>query len=445
MTEPNQKIKDLLFIHLPSSMERDINGFHVDSSIDIPVQLPDGKTEIDSNTEISIEMIIAGMLKIIAYNQDHPHFSYYRDFVLASQSDAVNELNLAAIAKEKNNDLDFAEELFLTVNHLAPQSATFINLATLYSKRAAQDEKKGTQYDFYQQKALNILNEGLEQLGEDENILNEIGFFHMYQGNIESAKNYLDRYLEVAHEGEKKTHVQRIMSDINNKLNNDKALMQAYDEIQMNNEEKALTLLDPYLVENPKVWNGWFLKGWALRRLEQFVDAEENFLKCLALGESSSDIYNELALCSIESGKVELAKNYLNTAVDLDGENLTLLSNLAYLHLKDEEWDEAREFLELARNIDGSDPVIVKLMEDYQNATGEKLSSPIVQEFVDTAMLKEQELQKAKKEKPFHIQGKEDTDDLEVDFEPQEEEEHSVSSSHQHDDDCDCGHDHYEE
>lgn len=445
MTEPNKKIKDLLFIHLPPSMERDINGFHVDSSIEIPVQLPDGKKEIDAATEISIEMIIAGMLKIIAYNPEHPHFAYYRDFVLASQSDAVNELNLAAIAKEKNNDLDFAEELFLTVNHLYPQSATFINLATLYSKRAALDEQKGTQYDFYQQKALNTLNEGLEQLGDDENLLNELGFFHMYQGNIEIAKNYLDRYLDLAKESEKKTHVQRIVSDIDNKLNNDKALMQAYDEIQMNNEEKALTLLEPYLIENPKIWNGWFLKGWAFRRLEQFAQAEEAFLTCLSLGESSSDIYNELAICSLETGKTELAKNYLNTAVDLDAENLTLLSNLAYLHLKDEEFDEAREFLELARNIDGNDPIIIKLMEDYQNATGETLASPVVQEFVDTATLKEQELQKSKKEKPFHIQGKEDTDDLEVAFEAQED-EHVCSCGHQHGEEgCSCSHDHEEE
>jgi tetratricopeptide (TPR) repeat protein len=415
-------------------MERDINGFHVDSSIEIPVQLPDGKTEIDSNTEISIEMIIAGMLKIIAYKQEHPHFAYYRDFVLASQSDAVSELNIAAIAKEKNNDLEFAEELFLTVNHLSPQSTTFVNLATLYSKRAAEDTKKGATYDFFQQKALNTLTEGLELLGEDEQLLNEIGFFHMYQGNIEIAKNYLDRYLEVAKDSEKKNHVQRIMADVNNKLNNDKALMQAYDEIQMSNEEKALSLLKPYLVENPAVWNGWFLKGWAHRRLDQFTEAEEAFLKCISLGESSSDIYNELAICSLEKGNTELAKMYLNTAVDLDSENLTLLSNLAYLHLKDQQWDEAREFLELARNVDGNDPVILKLMEDYQNATGDTLSAPIVQEFVDTATLKEQEKRKDRNAKPFHIQGKEDTDDLEVEFESQDD-GHS----------CSCGHDHEEE
>ena len=433
MTEPNNALKNLVYIHLPSSMERDIDGFHVDSSIEIPVQLPEGKTTIDTTTEISIEQIVAGMLKIIAHDAEHKHFFYYRDFVLAVQKDAVNELNLAAIAQEQKNNLDFAEELFLTVNHLERQSATFINLATFYNKRAALDKDKGTSYDFYLQKALDTLKEGVDLLGEDAPLLNELGFFHLYQGNVEIAKEYLDRFLEVAPADEKRAHVEKIMTDINNKVNNDKALMQAYDAIQMNNEEKALDLLKTYLKANPKVWNAWFLQGWAFRRLERFSQAEAAFLTCISLGESNSDIYNELAICSVETGKRELAKAYLNTAVDLDETNITLLSNLAYLHLKDKEWDEARKFLELARNIDQKDPVIVQLMADYETATEEKLSSPVIQEFVDTAVLKEKEQEKAKKEKPFHISGKEDTDDVEVSFEEGYEEEHHHDHSEEED------------
>ncbi len=66
-----------------------------------------------------------------------------------------------------------------------------------------------------------------------------------------------------------------IMKDINTKLNDDANLMQAYDAIQMNDEEKALQLLASYIKDNPKVWNAWFLKGWALRRLSRFQEAEE--------------------------------------------------------------------------------------------------------------------------------------------------------------------------
>ncbi len=403
-------------------MERDIGDFHVDSSIQIPVQLPDGKTQIDSKTEISLELIVAGMLKIIAFNWEHEHASYYRDFVLAVQPDAPGgELTLAAIAQEKKGNYTFAEELFLSVIRLAPQSASFINLATLYSRMATQDSEKGELYDLYQQKMINILHEGLEVVGgEDASLYSEIGFFHLYQGNVELAKEYLDQYLELAEEGDKKKHVMNIMKDINTKLNDDANLMQAYDAIQMNDEEKALQLLASYIKDNPKVWNAWFLKGWALRRLSRFQEAEEALVQALAWTKGSSDIYNELALCSIETGKGELAKTYLNTAVDLDDENITLISNLAYLHLKDGELDEARRFLEMARGIDPKDPIIIQLMQDYQNQSGEILSyPPVVEELVSA----EEVITQSKEEHPpFSIQGKEETDDIEATFSLEEEE-----------------------
>ncbi len=417
MKQSNNSLQDLVYIRLPSSMKRDLGTFRIDPSIEIPVQLPDGKDSLET-TEISMELLVAGMLKIIAFDPDHKNFPYYRDFVLAVQADAPKELNLAAISQEQKGNYDFAEELFLTVNHLAPLRETFINLATFYSKRASLDTTKGTSYDFYQQKSMETLREGVALFEDDEALLSELGFFHLYQGNVEIAKEYLDRFLEVAEEGEKRTHVQKIMGDINNKLNNDKLLMQAYDQIQMGKEEEALVNLESYLEESPKVWNAWFLKGWALRRLQRFPEAEKAFLSCISLGESSSDIYNELAICALETDKKELAKNYLNTAVDLDEKNITLLSNLAYLHLQDEELDEAREFLELARAIDENDPVIVRLMSDYEAITGEKLSSPIIQQFVNTA-----ELLGKDKERPFHIQGTEEGDDLEVPFEEDDTEE----------------------
>ena len=418
MPEQQDPLKHCIFISLPPSMEQDIGDFHVDSSIKIPVQLPDGKTKIDTTTEISIELIVAGMLKIIAFNWEHEHASYYRDFVLAVQPDAPGELTLAAIAQEKKGNYTFAEELFLSVIRLAPQSTSFINLATLYSRMAIQDSEKGESYDLYQQKMINILHEGLEVVGEDASLYSEIGFFHLYQGNVELAGEYLEQYLELAEEGEKKKHVMNIMKDIKTKLNDDANLMQAYDAIQMNDEEKALELLASYIKDNPKIWNAWFLKGWALRRLSRFQEAEEALVQALAWTKGSSDIYNELALCSIEPAKAELAKTYLNTAVALDDDNITLVSNLAYLHLKDGELDEARKFLEMARGIDPNDPVIIQLMKDYQNQSGEILSSPVVEELVSA----EEVITQSKEEHPFSIQGKEETDDIEAAFSLEDEE-----------------------
>ena len=110
MSETHDALKNILFIKLPASMERDINNFHVDSSIEIPVQRPEGSRDFDPAKDISVELIVAGMLKILAYQNDHVHAPYYRDFVLALQPDAVQELNIAAIAQEQKRNFPFAEE-----------------------------------------------------------------------------------------------------------------------------------------------------------------------------------------------------------------------------------------------------------------------------------------------------------------------------------------------
>jgi len=369
-------------------MGRQINGFTIDPVRRLPVQLPDGKTSFDGSSEITIEMIISGMLKIIAWQPENPNYEYYRAFVLAAQPDAVEQLNLAAIAQEKQGNLEFSEELFTTVCHLAPQSATFINLATLFSERAAKDTTKGTAYDLYAQKALDTLLEGLKQFPKDADLLCETGYFHLYQGNTEAAQNYFEQYLSVAPEGEKRAKVEKVFADINKKITNDTALMSAYDQIQMGDEGKAVDALDAYIAKNPEVWNAYFLKGWALRRLEEFEAARTAFLKCLSLGERDADIYNELSLCEYSLGGKELAKTYLDTAVDLDESNLTYLSNLAYLHLKDEEYTEARRLLEKARSLDANDPLIRQLMKDYASQTGDSLGDePVVEQVVDDEAL----------------------------------------------------------
>ncbi|MFA6688401.1 MAG: tetratricopeptide repeat protein [Sphaerochaetaceae bacterium] len=416
LKERTGKLEDIIYIALPETMRQEINGFTVDPTKRIPLQLQQGRTGIDSTDEIGIEMIMAGLLKVVAWEPEHEDFAYYRDFVLALQPDAPKELNLAAIAKAKTGDYDFAEELFLAVNHLSPEPATFINLAVIYGERAAalEADKRQEQADLYQEKMLGTLAEGLNMFPDDPDLLAEIGTFNLYQGNMDIARDYLERYLAVAPDGPRKKQIANMLGDVKEKLNDDKTIMQAYDEIQLGNEEQALELLESFLKNNPKVWNAWFLKGWAHRRIGEYGPGQEAFLKCLELGESSSDIYNELAICTLEAGDRELAKNYLDIALDLDGDNVKLLSNLAFLHLRDGEYDQARELLERARACDEHDPGVRQLMHDYERQTGEKLSQIIIEEMVDADQL-----------------AKHDHDN-------------DHAHSHAHGDDCGCGADHGE-
>ena len=377
------KLDSIRFINLPKSMEEKITGFKIDSSIPLPVQLPDGQKKLNPEN-ITIEQIVAGMLVVIAYKENDKNLPYYRDFVLAMQPNAVEELNTAAIAKEKQKDYPFAEQLFLTVYHMLPQAASCINLATLYSywavyEKEAKDEKAE---DFYLTKCLNTLEEGLERFGENEDILCELGSLQTYLGNLEDAQSYLERYMKVASEGEKKQKMKSILKDITLRLNSDSQIHQAYDFMMLDEEDKALEVIEKFIAANPNVWHGHFIKGWALRRQKKYEEAEKSLLACLRCGESNADIYNELSICALEKGNRELAKNYLNTAVDLDEENLTLTSNLAFLHLMDDEFDEAKEWIEKSRRLAPDDRQVQSMMKEYTDKTGESFAQIISEEYV---------------------------------------------------------------
>lgn len=379
-----KKLDHIVYINLPDGLSQKIDDFKLDPAIPLPIELPLGKKNIEAE-EVTIEAIVAAMLKIIAHKSSDKNFEYYKNFVLKAQPNAIEELNLAAITKQKQKDYEFSEELFLAVYHMLPQPASLINLAMLYSYRAkeAQAEKNEKLTDFFLEKALHTLEEGLERFGENEQILSELGSYEAFLGNFENAENYLARYMNVAEESEKKQKLKGLLKDIRLQINSDIEIKQAYDYMMLQEEDKALEVINKFLKNNPKIWQGHFIKAWANRALKQFEEAEKSLLECLKLGEKNGEIYNELSICSLEKGDKELAKNYLDIAIEYDESNLTYLSNLAYLYLLDEQWDEAREWIEKARVIAPEDRQVKEMMEFYSSQTGESFGSVINEEYLD--------------------------------------------------------------
>ena len=95
------------------------------------------------------------------------------------------------------------------------------------------------------------------------------------------------------------------VKEIDFKLDNRDAIYEAYDFITLGEPDKALPIIDKFLSENPSIWNGYFLKGWALRIRKDYKEARECFLACLKLVEGNSEIYNELSICELELGNRE--------------------------------------------------------------------------------------------------------------------------------------------
>ena len=75
--------------------------------------------------------------------------------------------------------------------------------------------------------------------------------------------------------------------------------------------------------------------GWGLRRLERFEDALKAFEKARECegGDESADTLNELAICQMETGELDEARNTLVEALEMDPDSTKIISNLGFLSL----------------------------------------------------------------------------------------------------------------
>ena len=399
------------YIKLPEGSEKLIEGFKLDSSIKIPIQLKDSELTLDPEA-ITLEAIVAGMLVVMAYERDHKDFEYFKNFVLSVEPMTIEQLHTAAIAKEKQKDFPFAEQLFLTVYNMLKSPDSCINLAKLYSSWAINSKENE---DAYIKKAIDILKDGIKVCEDKVKLYSELGSYYAYLSNFDAAVKYLKLYLDNAEE--KDQLYQDMYNDITNKLGQEERLEKAYDFMMLEESAKALVEINKYLEISPKAWNAHFLKGWALRTMEKYEEATACFVESIRLDNTpKAIIYNELSICALNTGNKELAIDYLSIAVDIE-ENISDLSNLGFLYIMQEDYDSAKYYLEKARAIDQNDPALLAIMQKYTEETGEEFGPVIIEEIVKSE------------------------DDKKDEHEHDHEHDCCCGHEHHHQHDCSCGHD----
>ena len=144
----------------------------------------------------------------------------------------------------------------------------------------------------------------------------------------------------------------------------DESFLRARSLIREGKAQEGLNSVRDFLERYPRVWNGWFLLGWALRLLRRWQDGEASFRKTIELGGDNSDTRNELAICLMETGDIAGARCELETALYKDPENVKIISNLGALALKTGDKEKAAAFFRTALEIDGDDPVAKKFLEE---------------------------------------------------------------------------------
>ena len=369
---PKNPLDSVFFIDLPEDFNLSDAAFPIDKSIQLPVQQKDSDAPgVFNPKEITLEQILAGILTILAYDKKNPNLDYYRSILKKAKPNIKSELCEAAILKTKNEDFDLAEEIFLALHGLDPDDeAIILNMALFLDQRGDSYRRAGLfeDADAYDSDAESYYIQAMEAEPPLPDSYFNAGFFYLKQHKYREARDCFETFValnceateeELGENGAYKLNrAQEILENIKNQNMDDERFKNAYDLISNGEEEKGMEEIKLFLQNNPKVWNAWFLLGWALRKLERFEDAKQAFLEALKNGgDTNADTYNELSLCLVAERKFDEAKSALQKALAIDSDSTKILSNLGYIALAQDNLEEARKYFSIVLELDPKDAI----------------------------------------------------------------------------------------
>lgn len=380
---PASPLETIYFINLPENYKFSDAAMKIDTSVPLPVQK---KTEGDPNdfdmNDIQPEQVLAGILTVLAYDKHNEHLEYYRSIIMQAKPNIKKELTEAAIIKTKNEDWDFAEELFLTLKGIDPEDkAITLNFALFLDQRAESYRRSGLHddADAYDNDALEYYKDAMNAEPAIPDAFFNAGFFYLKQHDYHEAKGAFETYLALTCDAKdedmdenaryRQERAQEIVNKISNENMDDAAFAQAYRLISTGKEEEGLDKIRTFLMNNQKVWNAWFLLGWGLRKLRRYEDAMNAFNQAIFCGgDQNSDTYNELAICHMELNNIPEAKKSLMKALSISPEDTKIISNLGFLNLKEGNKQEAQKYFTAVLEFNPNDQIAVTELAKLETA-----------------------------------------------------------------------------
>ena len=366
-------LDSVYFVNLPEQFSLSKDAFQIDPSIPLPVQKKDGQKEDGFNpTELTEEQILSGILTVLAHDRNNPNLDYYRSILNKVRPAIKKELQEAAILKTRDEDWEFAEEIWWALHGLDPENkAIILNMALFYDQKADSYRRNNLieDADAFDDMALQYYKEAMDADPEIPDAFFNAGYYYLKKRNFADARGAFESFLalcadtpdeEMGENGiEKKHAAQEQITKIKNRNLENEHFHNAYDLITRGEEEKGIDEIRRFLQENPAVWNAWFMLGWGLRRLGRFGDAKKAFEKARECegGDENADTLNELAICQMETGELDEARNTLVEALEMDPDSTKIISNLGFLSLKCGNEAEARKFFMTVLEIDPEDSI----------------------------------------------------------------------------------------
>jgi tetratricopeptide (TPR) repeat protein len=358
-------LKRLAFIELPQALAKPLGTFAPDPAIPLPVETAAAAERFDARS-ITPEAIVAGMLRLLAWRPGHDHADYYRSFIKAVKPGILAELSEAGIAKARNKDWEIAEEIFRALAGLSPEAPEpLLDLAILSEDRAELYLQEGREAlaDEMDARAFDAYKRLLALEPPFAPAFFNAAFFFMRRRNFERAASLLETYVKVGDDEDKVARAKEVLEKLGQQGYLDNLFKEAFDFIRLGEEAKGLEKAEEFIAEHPNVWNGWFLVGWAHRRLGRWEEGREAFEKALALGAEGVDSLNELSICLLELGRVSEARRALERALKLEPENVKVIVNLGAIAVRQDQPREAAGFFRVALEIDPSDPAAKSWLE----------------------------------------------------------------------------------
>jgi len=373
----------VIFLPAPSSLNDDMQKFSksikVEAGIPLPVELALGEESLDPET-LSWEMIISGMLRVISSPEkintqgvssvSDEWIDYYRRFVLAVKPEIYHEFTAASIIKARNEEFEMALEINAVLEGLFPGSpGVLLNKALILEDRAAAIEKKGRSADRENAEALQAYETALSLKPVLPDTLFNAGFFFLRRNSFARARECFSLYIADGEKNDipldKKRQAEKIIKSLGSF--DDAGFQEAYDCVNAGKDEEALKKIRALIEKHPKVWNGWFLLGWTLRKLKRYSDGLDCLKKADELhsdqGETNSDIKNEMAICLMELGDLKSARKELELALREEPENIKIISNLGVLALKAGRREEADAFFRTVLELEPEDALAKRYLE----------------------------------------------------------------------------------
>jgi len=362
-------LSSVAFIRFEGQNARALLPKGIDTSISFPIQLSGPTIKLDP-AQITSESLLTGMIRVLAWDPNHENAEIYRASIMAIHPELFEELIAAGIQKAEEKNWMIAEEIFFAASGINPERPEpFINLALMHEEHAKQSLNLGDEEE--SEREDEIAHKYYQYLLNLDHVFApayyHAAFFFLRKHNYEKTVELLTSYIDTSDDENRIQKAKSILEKLNNMGYLDTLFKEAYDFIQMGEEAKGFERAARFVEKYPEIWNGWFLVGWANRRLGRWTEAARAFLTALDKGAEGADIYNELSLCEMELGDFEKARLYLERALRMEPENVKIIVNLGALAYRQGKMKEAEGFFNTAIEFEPEDKIAKEWLKKIAN------------------------------------------------------------------------------